>query len=196
MQGSKIQLSESELELACNAGIILTKNSIISKTIALLGSVEESIAEQTDRGKLFSISPKISRGEYYEGLPYVVLDYPRYSKSPDLCFIRTMFWWGHFFSSTLQLSGNIKTKYIPAIEASFDILAEKEYYIGINTDPWQHHFEDNNYVPISTLSGGAFQAILMEQEHIKIAAKLPLLEWQHAAGFMINSWNLLAGLIT
>ncbi|SHF33773.1 hypothetical protein [Flavisolibacter ginsengisoli] len=196
MQGSKIQLSESELELACNAGIILTKNSIISKTIALLGSVEESIAEQTDRGRLFSISPKISRGEYYEGLPYVVLDYPRYSRSPDLCFIRAMFWWGHFFSSTLQLSGNIKTKYIQAIEASYGILAEKEYYIGINTDPWQHHFEDNNYVPIRTLSAGAFQAILMEQEHIKIAAKLPLLEWQHAAGFMINSWNLLAGLIT
>jgi hypothetical protein len=196
MQGSKIHLSESELELACNAGIILTKNNIISKTIALLGSIEESIGQQGDRGKLFSISPKISRGEYYEGLPYVVLDYPRYSRSPDLCFIRTMFWWGHFFSSTLQLSGNVKTKYIPVIEASYDLLAEKEYYIGINTDPWQHHFEDNNFVSVSSLSENAFKAILNEQEHIKIAAKLPLMEWQYAASFMINSWNLLAGLIT
>jgi hypothetical protein len=196
MQGSKIHLSDSELELACNAGIILTKNNIISKTIALLGSIEESIEQQGDREKLFSISPKISRGEYYEGLPYVVLDYPRYSRSPDLCFIRTMFWWGHFFSSTLQLSGNLKTKYIPAIEASYDLLAEKEYYIGINTDPWQHHFEDNNYVSVSSLSENAFKAILNEQEHIKIAAKLPLMEWQYAASFMINSWNLLAGLIT
>jgi hypothetical protein len=107
-----------------------------------------------------------------------------------------MFWWGHFFSSTLQLSGNLKTKYIPAIEASYDLLAEKEYYIGINTDPWQHHFEDNNYVSVSSLSENAFKAILNEQEHIKIAAKLPLMEWQYAASFMINSWNLLAGLIT
>ncbi|HJW17516.1 MAG TPA: hypothetical protein VJ499_10370 [Flavisolibacter sp.] len=196
MQGSKIQLSDSELELACNAGIILTKNSIIRKTIALLGSIEEAIVQQSDRGKLFSISPKISRGEYYEGLPYVVLDYPRYSRSPDLCFIRTMFWWGHFFSSTLQVSGDIKTRYIPAIEAAYELLAEKDYYIGVNTDPWQHHFEENNYIPVQRLSAGAFQAILEEQEHIKIAAKLPLAQWQHAASFMNNSWNLLAGLIT
>jgi hypothetical protein len=196
MQGSKIQLSVSELELACNADIILTKNSIINKTIALLGTVEETIGQYTDRGKLFSISPKISRGEYYQGLPYVVLDYPRYSRSPDLVFIRSMFWWGHFFSSTLQLSGELKTKYIPAIEASYEQLADKGYYIGINTDPWQHHFEDSNYIAVSTMSTGAFQAILEEQEHIKIAAKLPLTEWQHAASFMINSWNLLAELIT
>ena len=196
MQGSKIQLSDSELELACNADIILTKNSIINKTIALLGSVEEAIGQQADRGKLFSISPKISRGEYYQGLPYVVLDYPRYSRSPDLGFIRSMFWWGHFFSSTLQLSGNLKEKYIPIIEASYSLLAEKEYFIGINTDPWQHHFEESNYISIPTLSAGAFLAIMEEQEHIKIAAKLPLTEWQHAASFMINSWNLLSGLIT
>jgi hypothetical protein len=196
MQGSKIQLSDSELELACNADIILTKNSIINKTIALLGTVEETIGQHNDRGKLFSISPKISRGEYYQGLPYVVLDYPRYSRTPDLGFIRSMFWWGHFFSSTLQLSGNLKAKYITAIEASYDLLADQDYYIGINTDPWQHHFEENNYLAISKMSRGAFLAILEEQEHIKIAAKLPLKEWQYAASFMINSWNLLAGLIT
>ena len=196
MQGSKIQLSVSELELACNADIILTKNSIINKTIALLGTVEENIGQNTDRGKLFSISPKISRGEYYQGLPYVVLDYPRYSRTPDLGFIRSMFWWGHFFSSTLQLSGDLKAKNIKAIEASYDLLADQGYYIGINTDPWQHHFEESNYLAISKMSRGAFLAILEEQEHIKIAAKLPLKEWQYAASFMINSWNLLAGLIT
>src|SRR6476620_4487797 len=133
MQGSKVQLSVSELELACNADIILTKNSIINKTIALLGTVEETIGQNNDRGKLFSISPKISRGEYYQGLPYVVLDYPRYSRTPDLGFIRSMFWWGHFFSSTLQLSGDLKAKNIKAIEASYDLLADQGYYIGINT---------------------------------------------------------------
>ena len=196
MQGSKIHLSDSELQLACNADIILTKNSIIHKTIALLGTVEESIGQQTDRGKIFSTSPKISRGEYYRGLPYVVLDYPRYSVAPDIAFIRSMFWWGNFFSSTLQLAGNLKTKHMAAIADAHELLAANRYYIGINTDPWEHHFGDDNYLEVGSLSNSAFKTILEEQDHIKIAAKLPLTEWQHAASFITNNWNLLAGLIT
>ena len=196
MQGSKIHLSDSELQLACNADIILTKNSIIHKTIALLGAVEENIGQQTDRGKVFSTSPKISRGEYYRGLPYVVLDYPRYSAAPDLAFIRSMFWWGNFFSSTLQISGDLKIKNMPAIANGYELLATKQYYIGINTDPWEHHFGEDNYLEVGSLSNSAFKTLLEEQDHIKIAAKLPLEEWQHAASFMINNWNLLAGLIT
>jgi hypothetical protein len=107
MQGSKIRLSPSEAALVGNAEIILTKNSILQKTVALLAQLQEEITSQKALPP-FSPSAKISKGENYRGLPYAVLDYPRIAGGEDLFFIRSMFWWGHFFSSTLQLAGAYK----------------------------------------------------------------------------------------
>ncbi len=198
MEGSKIHLSSTELDLVCNAEIILTKNTIIRKTISLFEEIQYIMVKEAKPGAVnpFSVSPKISKGENYLGLPYVVLDYPRLSAVNNLCFIRTMFWWGHFFSSTLQLSGTYKKLFAGKIIASYDLLSDNHYFIGINTDPWHHHFEETNYRRIDSVSPNAFEVALYEQPHIKIAAKWPLEKWNLAATPLLNSWKLLAGLIT
>ena len=197
MEGSKIHLSETELNLVNDAGIILTKNTIIKKTISLFENIQESIqASGTGAIGLFSVPPKISKGENYLGLPYVVLDCPRIAAEGNLCFIRTMFWWGHFFSSTLQLSGMYKEQSIKPVLSSYEQLCAGNYFVGINSDPWQHHFEETNYKEIKSFSIEAFEAILNEQPHIKIAARWPLQEWEQAAISLLKSWKFLAGLIT
>jgi hypothetical protein len=197
MEGSKIHLSETELNLVNNAEIILTKNTIIKKTIALFETIQESIQEpQTRPDKIFAVPPKISKGENYLGLPYIVLDYPRMADSGNLCFIRTMFWWGHFFSSTLQLSGVYKEQNLDRIVASYEPLSSGDYFIGINTDPWQHHFEETNYRKVNSVGAKEWEAVLYGQPHIKIAARWSLKEWDLAATSLLNSWKFLTGLIT
>lgn len=194
MQGSKIRLSPSEAALIGNAEIILTKNNIIQKTVALLARLQEHLLSC---GAAFSLSssPKISRGENYRGLPYVVLDYPRISQGEDLFFIRSMFWWGHDFSSTLQLAGLYKEKALPRLISAHPVLVEKQYFVGVNTDPWQHHFEPSNYRKIDALTPAAFGALLQQQPHTKIAARWSLSEWDAAANHFESSWLFLAGLV-
>lgn len=200
MEGSKIHLSEAELNLACNAGIILTKNTIIEKTIALFQTLQEAMTAGKQNNaftnKVFSIPPKISKGENYLGLPYVVLDYPRLSGGGDLCFIRTMFWWGNFFSSTLQLSGVYKKDHLNEIVSSYQLLSGENYFVGTGSDPWHHHFEETNYRKIDSLAKETFSTIVHEKPHIKIAAKWPLKEWDLAATRLYKSWELLINLIT
>ena len=194
MQGSKIRLSPSEAALISNAEVILTKNSIIQKTVALLALLQESLTHETPIH--FSPGPKISKGENYQGLPYVVLDYPRISSGEDLFFIRSMFWWGNFFSSTLQVAGSYREQVLPALLSSFESLALQDYYIGISEDPWQHHFESSNYKKLSVVSKDEFAFRLEQQSHIKIAARWPLSEWDKAANHLYESWKTLAGLVT
>lgn len=197
MKGSKIHLSATELELVNNAAVILTKNTIIKKTISLFETLQESMVEnKTGQGNLFSVSPKISKGENYLGLPYVVLDYPRKADGNDLCFIRTMFWWGHFFSSTLQLSGAYRERHLQQIASSYEELGRNDFFAGIHPDPWQHHFEETNYKIVSSFDVKGFETLLHDQPHIKIAAKWPLEKWDLAASFLLKSWKFLAGLIT
>ncbi|MDB5205987.1 MAG: hypothetical protein JWR72_1062 [Flavisolibacter sp.] len=195
MQGSKIRLSDAEMSLFSNAEIILTKNSILQKTVSLLSQVQEVLVNESEtKGYHFFPSPKISKGENYLGLPYIILDYPRISAGHDLLFVRSMFWWGNFFSSTLQLSGKYKEKYLSRLNAAYKHLSENDYFICINDDPWAHHFREDNYRTISDLSKEAFSMILEEGPYIKIAACWPLRDWDSAATKLIDSWKLFAGL--
>ena len=196
MQGSKIRLSPTEAALFSNAQVILTKNSIIQKTVQLLEEVQAALVEKVPSVLQHAPpSPKISKGENYLGLPYVILDYPRIAKEGNLYFIRSMFWWGNFYSSTLQLSGLYQTASINTLSNAYEQLKEQSYFIGVNSDPWVHHFGTNNYQPIAALSKDASRLIMEESPHIKIAACWPLDQWNEAANNLVNSGKFLAGLV-
>src|SRR6476620_3961243 len=114
MDATKVRLSAEEAALIMNADIILTKNRILEKVKGLLLLIQEEKQRYLSTGSLLPdlvqiIHPKISKGENYNGLPYLVLDHPRYFDKEDMYAIRTMFWWGNFFSTTLLLSGEFKT---------------------------------------------------------------------------------------
>lgn len=196
MEVSKIRLSAAEMALVNDAQVILTKNSIVEKTIALLTGVQEMIALQPIAEAAYPTPPKISKGENYLGLPYVVLDYPRQANGHDLFFIRSLFWWGHFYSSTLQLSGRYKLQNLDKVIAGYSLFADNNYYAGVATDPWQHHFDNDNYKNISHLSPSGFADILQKAPHIKIAARWSLSEWDMAANHLTASWKLLMRSIT
>ena len=122
---TKITLSDKEHELVCNTNWFLTKHSIIKKVIAIFGELiilmQQMLAKDKDHlpKEVFTKEAKISKGENYQLLPYVILDYPRYFSLTEAIAVRTMFWWGNFFSVTLQLSGAPKEAVIPALIANF-----------------------------------------------------------------------------
>jgi hypothetical protein len=191
MDVSKIQLSPTESELMQNAEVILTKNSVLQKMKMLLEEVQEQqlklVGESSGKTEIFAIHPKISRGENYLGLPYFILDYPRFSTKSDFFFIRTMFWWGKFFSCTLHLSGASKTKFMGAIIESYTEL--KNYFIGVSDDPWAHHLEESDYIKIGLLTENQFAENCKRFDHIKIAAKHPLNEWRKAPVVLYENWE-------
>ena len=197
MNETKVQFSDAEIDLMSNSEIILTKNKVVQKVKTLLEELQNRMSDHNkNRAELFakeafSISPKISKGENYLGLPYLILDYPRFFNQQDICAIRTMFWWGHFFSTTLHLSGPTKIQYTPKIVASFDLLAQNRYSIGISTDPWLHHFGSDNYCEISAMNTDSFQEKCTKAEHLKIAKRVSLNDVQ-LQDKLFETWKDLA----
>ena len=115
MDRTKIRLSQEEEELVATADWILTKNRVIQKINQLLSNVQTSQQQflqtcTTLEKEVLASSPKISKGENYKGLPWLVLDYPRSFNKEEVFAIRTLFWWGNFFSVTLHLSGKYKVR--------------------------------------------------------------------------------------
>jgi hypothetical protein len=179
---TKIRLSPEEEELVATADWILTKNRVIQKINQLLSNVQTSQQQllqscATLEKEVLTSSPKISKGENYKGLPWLVLDYPRYFNKEDVFAIRTFFWWGNFFSITLHLSGKYKVKYEKKIIRSFESLKEKDFSVCINEEQWEHHFEASNYLPVSGMNQLHFEERIHNGSFIKLAKKIPLKQW-------------------
>ena len=190
IEKTKITLSAKELELVCNKEWILTKQIIIEKVYQLFGelaaAMQQYLVERPDLlpAMVMAIAPKISKGENYKALPYVMLDYPRYFTKDATLAIRSFFWWGNFFSISLQLSGDYKKQAANALQDNFIFLQQNNYFLCINPEPWHHHFETNNYVPIKDLTEASFMAVLSREPFIKIAKQINLQQWDAAGNFL------------
>jgi hypothetical protein len=193
MQLPKIHLSSSEMELMQNEAVILTKNRVLDKTRMLLETVQqqqENFLEVHHLSNIdFNKGAKISRGENYLGLPYLILDHPRQSAPDDLFFIRQMFWWGNFFSSTLHLSGSTLSHARIKIISSYELFTQ--HYIGINEDPWVHHFGKDNYRMVNDMSRNEFEFYCKNLHHLKIAKRWMLSSWHEAPQYLFEHWKFL-----
>jgi hypothetical protein len=193
MDTAKIRLSPEEEELIKRTDWILTKNNLLGKVTHLLSELQsrQVLALQGIPGiskEIVSSSPKISKGENYKGLPWLILDYPRLFAKESFFAIRTLFWWGNFFSTTLHVSGTYKDAYLQKIIGSFAHLQEQNFYVCINSDEWQHHFEKDNYRGVEELSLSEFEAIAHYRSFIKLAKKISLDEWNDADVKMVETF--------
>jgi hypothetical protein len=202
----KIRLSSFETELLNNSEWILTKNNILKKTQSVLERVQENISDYTALHRqmfppqVIAISPKISKGENYKGLPWLMLDYPRYFGKEgsslgqaNIFAIRTMFWWANFFSTTLHLSGIFKQEYHLAIIRHYEDLCKNEYYCCVSSDQWQHHFEKENYRRLNELTQNEFIELIREKAFIKLSRRFPLTEWDNAIKLLSEEFVRIAG---
>ncbi|MEP7252585.1 MAG: hypothetical protein ABI683_09405 [Ginsengibacter sp.] len=190
---AKIHLSKFETELVTNAEWILTKQAIINKVHTFFGEMHDIYKRIASReNKVLKElglvkNGKISKGENYLGLPYLILDYPASFHKDSILAIRTMFWWGNFFSITLHISGE-------KILSGFDLqnirsrLAGQDYAICVNNDQWQHTYEKENYTPLKGMNEKDFDSII-KKSFIKISKNIELSRWHEAPGFLENSYK-------
>ena len=183
VEAAKITLSDKELELVCNTDWIFTKHTVIQKMLRLFGNLVPVLENELEQAKerlpkeIFINRAKISKGDNYQLLPYVMLDYPRCFEKYDTLAIRTFFWWGNFFSCTLHLSGAYKTMFEHSILKNLATLHNTELFICVNEEEWEHHFETKNYIAVDKLTTAEITAIANRQHFIKMAAKFSLHQW-------------------
>ena len=195
---AKLAFSPQEAELIQNHEWILTKQSA-------LGKIEELFAEQVEiikgnfpflvkeLGAVASSKPKISRGEKYLGLPWVMLDYPAVFGKDDIFAVRTMFWWGHFFSVTLHLSGSYKKLFEEKVRTALTSDKDSPFYLSVGADQWAHHFDGTNYRP--TPEYLAENLPNQRSNFLKVALKFPLNEWEKMESNLLYAYRNIFALL-
>ena len=196
IQQTKIQFLPAEMELVSSPDIILTKNAILQKIKSFLEEVQLKQQEILQKywshlpEEVLKISPKISRGENYKGLPWLVLDNPRYFQHNNIFAIRTMFWWGNFFSITLHLSGNNKTDLLKKITNNISLL-KNDFYIYNGSKEWEHDIDPISYKGIASLNKNELEKVITENSFLKLAVKFPIDSLEAIEDKLLRNFELL-----
>lgn len=173
-------LTPKELAYLSDTDFLITKRKIQKKINNLLVRTEEVlktyIQDQTLSfpDEVARKAGKISKGENYQKLPYQILDYPRLFHRDDIFALRTMCWWGHFYSITLHLQGNSWQRYRAVIRQKQDQLKSSGYYLGVHKTPWEYYLGEKNFRKLDTLQHQEMDQYLQYMPFFKIAAFLPL----------------------
>jgi hypothetical protein len=138
--------SEAELQMACNPEVILTKNRIIGKVCDGFGLLGRNLFESLGPLRKVlpnetAVLPKISKGEQYRGLPWVMLDYPRcFDQKTGHLALRVMFWWGNYYLVQLHVSGNYLAPVLKKSEqwVKNGLISGTDWWVGFPEDPWDY----------------------------------------------------------
>lgn len=187
-------INEKELNYLFDTDFLLTKRKLIQQIQRLLAQGQEQLQAFLQQQKptlpagCLQRAGKISRGENYRGLPYLILDYPRLLAKDDIFSFRTLFWWGNFFSCTLHLQGKSLRQYRQQLKSK--LLQAKtlpdDTWICVNDTPWEYHYQPTNYKLISDLTTEELQNIL-EGNFIKLSRKIGLNEYEKLPSFACES---------
>ena len=196
---AKLQLSAEEMRLVTDPAWILTKNSIIRKVVEMFGELSGEWRDIFRLEKMFTAElgskagaePKISKGEQYKGLPWVMLDYPRTFGKEDVLAVRTMFWWGHCFSVTLHLKGRFLRSYLPVILANRGELEAAGFKPGTAEDEWEHEHTPGAWEAV-TWEAGTGKAGTFDRPFLKLSVNIGFDKWNGAPKALTAKFSVLA----
>lgn len=197
MQTPKIQFSPHEIELMTNPAWILTKNSVMQKMAEGMGALAERMKEAvTLKGSqlpnvVTGSNAKISRGENHQGLPYLMLDYPRLFGKDDIFAIRTFFWWGKFCSITLHVKGLYQMPVWERLDLIAAQLTEHAFYFSTEGDEWNHDLMSADYERITDASSKDFVLRLFHSPFNKFSAKVELSQWNEMEEKLFEKFEVL-----
>ena len=175
--------TEKELRYMDDTDFLLTKATVSQKVRKLLNQTHDHLGQYISAEHLTfpegvqARAGKIARGENYQRLPYLLLDYPRKFTQEDVFALRTMFWWGKFFSVTFQLGGESWRRYQPAVLRNAGELLTTSASLCVSDDPWQHHRDRTYYQPVNEMKTVEVRKQLEQHNFLKLAVFLPLEAW-------------------
>lgn len=191
-------LSDLEQAKVMDAEWILTKHQIMEKAqwlmqqqIEPINQSFETLKEELDTAILSGV-PKISKGENYKKLPYIILDYPAVFSKKDIFALRTLFWWGNNFSVHLLISGIYLKQFRDKLFKNLQ-QTKVEFYICVNDTEWEHHFEADNFVRIS--EENIILARNRNSEFVKIALQFSLEEWNKLPQLLPDAYQKMVNLL-
>lgn len=190
MERSKLEFSPQQLSLLHDASVWNAKRELIDGVSAWMGNTLERLKQhhQVVFGSLVpapALNGKITRGENYNGFPYVLLDYPNLFSKEEIVAARNLVWFGNGFHCTLHIKGTTTTKALSRLHASPNIL------ICVADNEWIHHINERDWISCNALDEKSKKRI-NAQGWMKLGIEIPFAKpesWTNDLMAVYETWR-------
>ena len=191
------ELTAREIEVISDTEFLICKRAAIKKIEKLFGQTQKELSPMFKNSIIsfpskdkFSAG-KISRGENYRGLPYLVLDYPALFSNENILAFRTLFYWGNFFSATLHLQGESLDHHRESISNNFSDFLHQNIYISVGNTPWEYHYGSDNYMQLSE----DHKELIRTSSFLKLSKKMDVKDWRKVPEFASGFFKMILEII-
>jgi len=163
--------SDNDLKIISSKDYIIRKNALLQSVNNTMLELERCISSTEIQNIVPEIVKdkrgKISRGENYHGMPWMVLDAPALFEKKSILAFRHIFIWGHPLSINLHVSG----EFMDILDMSkSNELKKKDWYFLCGKNPFINHYDPTLYKPISELS----PTIMIDQGYLRLTKTIAL----------------------
>jgi hypothetical protein len=165
-----MQLSSAELKLVQTSEYPLLKLAAMEKIKHMLQlTANELLLNKAFNHHIGQKQVKISAGENYLNLPYLVADIPKLTVATPHLHIRLLFWWGNYFAFQFF----IDAKQIDASGLLANIGKADGVYILLSDNIWHNNINDDCWKLTSELTDADY-TLLMGLNTIKCCGLHPI----------------------
>lgn len=184
-QKSTNKLNNDEFNLISDTWYPIIKKGAIEKIKAQLADLGAQMQDNQPH-----LNYKISAGENYLNLPYLILDFPKIS-GPNFPFVfRTLFWWGKPISCQVLVRNNLYNNTIDKLL----YLSHPNTLVLVGDNLWENDFSSQHFKSVAELSD-IEKAALTAKTYVKLVhtfdMKKPDNLFEEAIGFYENYKELL-----
>ncbi len=184
------KLTKEELELISGTYYPILKKGAMEKVQGQLVALGETLIHFSLANIKLEKGFKVSKGENYKDLPYMVLDYPKIGGEGFEILCRVVFWWGKYIGVQFFLN---QTK-IHAAKLLETLSTMDEMYVLINENIWSNDIEEDCYLLNSALTENNLETIRL-LPYLKIIRVLPIKKpgnlFEEVTGFYQQIFSLL-----
>jgi hypothetical protein len=127
---------------------------------------------------------QIAKGERFQELPFVFLDFPQFFVPGKACTYRTFFWWGHGVFFALILEGEFVETYKKRIAKFYDTLAGKQLHLSLSETPWEWETGTGRSMQIMKTNRSQVLSELARRPFLKLFRVIRL----ESRAFRTNRW--------
>jgi hypothetical protein len=196
-QNQSQMFNSEELKTLRNQSFFQQKNIITQRFYERFGSLIQTLKNNQNHLKFpypegadTSVG-RITKGENYQGLPYIVADFPRYFSKKGIFSFRSWFWWGNYVLFIWHISGEYLIKYEDLLLEKFSEFQKNDLYLSIGTDEWQHHLDFENYISMKRVTFLMFERYIKTRSFVKIVQKLDLNDLDNLEKEGVNAFEIM-----
>jgi hypothetical protein len=157
----------------------LIRARVVKKIWAVFDALREVLKSELAGQSLLApegldrVKGQIAKGDRFQELPFVFMDFPQHFLPGEACTYRSFFWWGNGVVFALILEGPLLDLYKKRLLENYSLLSGKGLHLSMAPTPWEWRKGTPHTIQLTRANRTRILRVLGSRRFLKLERFLP-----------------------